>query len=102
MGTSLAILTLRHYRKELAIGRTKLSRIYHCQRLRFLSYLQAHLAIDGMSNEQDGSLERVPSDHIGPEYRSLNEKPKATVSKTLDLDNLQVLPQTPQLIALLT
>lgn len=55
-----------------------------------------------MSSKEDGSLERVPSDHIGPEYKSMDEKPKATVSKTLDLDNLQILPQTPQLIALLT
>lgn len=51
---------------------------------------------------QDGSLERVPSEHIGPSYRPKDEKPEATVSKTLNLENLQVLPQTPQLIALLT
>lgn len=55
-----------------------------------------------MGNQDGGALEEVPTKHLGPEYRPAEEKPKATVSKSLDLENLQVLPQTPQLIALLT
>lgn len=58
-----------------------------------------------MTGPQDAppdSLERVPTQHVGPEYKSTDEKPEATVSKDLHLDNLQILPQTPQLIALLT
>ena len=39
---------------------------------------------------------------IGPEYRSASQKPTATVSKEVPHENVHVLQQTPQLIALLT
>lgn len=39
---------------------------------------------------------------VGPNYRSESQKPSATVSTKLDLENVHILPQTPQLIALLT
>jgi len=43
-----------------------------------------------------------PSDCVGPDYRSKNEKPTATVSTPVPHPNVHILPQTPQLIALLT
>ncbi len=61
-----------------------------------------------MSQNKDGNkkpLEKVSSQtsqHVGPEYRSNNEKPEATVSQPVNLDNVHILPQTSQLIALLT
>ena len=40
---------------------------------------------------------------LGPEYRADKDKPKATVSCEVPAhDNVLILPQTPQLIALLT
>lgn len=44
----------------------------------------------------------TPSKPIGPDYRTESQKPMATVSKKVPHDNVHVLPQTPQLIALLT
>ncbi|KAG9745023.1 PRTase-like protein, partial [Aureobasidium melanogenum] len=44
----------------------------------------------------------APSQCLGPNYRAEGEKPTATVSKKVRHDNVHVLPQTPQLIALLT
>lgn len=43
-----------------------------------------------------------PAQGVGPTYRREDEKPTATVSKELPYENVHVLPQTPQLIALLT
>ena len=43
-----------------------------------------------------------PVQGVGPVYKPDEEKPTATVSKDLPYDNVHVLPQTPQLIALLT
>ena len=43
-----------------------------------------------------------PAQGVGPIYRPDGEKPTATVSKKLSYENVHVLPQTPQLIALLT
>lgn len=43
-----------------------------------------------------------PAQGVGPVYRPDGEKPTATVSRTLSYENVHVLPQTPQLIALLT
>ncbi|KAF2253658.1 PRTase-like protein [Trematosphaeria pertusa] len=43
-----------------------------------------------------------PQAPVGPEYRPATQKPKATVSTPLPHDNVHILPQTPQLIALLT
>ena len=64
------------------------------------------LGFVNMSNnliEPDGShLQKVPSQHLGPEYRPLDEKPEATVSTSVPQENVHVLAQTPQLIALLT
>ncbi|KAF2456828.1 uracil phosphoribosyltransferase-domain-containing protein [Lineolata rhizophorae] len=39
---------------------------------------------------------------VGPEYRPEGQKPTATVSTEVHFDNVTILPQTPQLIALLT
>jgi len=43
-----------------------------------------------------------PTQCVGPDYREDRFKPKATISQTVQHDNVHVLPQTPQLIALLT
>lgn len=43
-----------------------------------------------------------PVECVGPEYRPEEEKPKATISTKIEHDNVIVLPQTSQLIALLT
>ncbi|KAF4917885.1 Uracil phosphoribosyltransferase [Colletotrichum viniferum] len=43
-----------------------------------------------------------PTQCVGPLYRSESQKPSATVSTEMNLDNVIILPQTPQLIALLT
>lgn len=43
-----------------------------------------------------------PTRCVGPPYRSESQKPSATVSKPVEYDNVVTLPQTPQLIALLT
>lgn len=39
---------------------------------------------------------------LGPDYRSDSQKPAATISKDVPFDNVHVLLQSPQLIALLT
>lgn len=44
----------------------------------------------------------LPCQGVGPLYKPDGEKPTATVSQGVDYDNVHVLPQTPQLIALLT
>ena len=43
-----------------------------------------------------------PARGVGPLYRPDGEKPTATVSRNASYENVHVLPQTPQLIALLT
>lgn len=43
-----------------------------------------------------------PAQGVGPTYRSEDEKPTATVSKEVSYENVHILSQTPQLIALLT
>lgn len=49
------------------------------------------------------STPAAPARGVGPLYRSnTSENPKATVSTAVDFPNVTVLPQTPQLIALLT
>lgn len=45
-------------------------------------------------------METPPIQEVGPDHKM--ERPTATVSKKLDFENVHVLPQTPQLIALLT
>lgn len=44
----------------------------------------------------------APADSVGPDYRPKTEKPTATISTQISYDNVHILPQTPQLIALLT
>lgn len=44
----------------------------------------------------------APSQCLGPEYRPSTQRPTATVSTPLKQENVHILPQTPQLIALLT
>ncbi|KAF2205813.1 PRTase-like protein [Delitschia confertaspora ATCC 74209] len=48
------------------------------------------------------SQPEAPSQSVGPEYRPAEEKPTATVSTGVSHENVHILPQTPQLIALLT
>lgn len=43
-----------------------------------------------------------PTQTVGPDFRSQSEKPSATVSVEVPFENVHVLPQTPQLIALLS
>jgi uracil phosphoribosyltransferase len=43
-----------------------------------------------------------PALNVGPAYRPETEKPKATVSRPVPQENVHILSQTPQLIALLT
>ena len=49
-----------------------------------------------------GDEEKPPSKCLGPNYRADGDKPIATVSKQIAHENVHVLPQTPQLISLLT
>lgn len=44
----------------------------------------------------------APSQSVGPQYRPDGQKPTATVSTEVSHENVHILPQTPQLIALLT
>ncbi|KAK3308664.1 uracil phosphoribosyltransferase-domain-containing protein [Chaetomium strumarium] len=44
----------------------------------------------------------VPTQCVGPDYRSESQKPTAAVSVGVEFDTVTVLPQTPQLIALLS
>jgi hypothetical protein len=53
-------------------------------------------------NMSKESQTTAPSQSLGPEYRPATEKPTATVSKPVSHKNVHILPQTPQLIALLT
>ena len=39
---------------------------------------------------------------VGPVYRSEDQKPTAVVSTGVEFDTVTILPQTPQLIALLS
>lgn len=55
-----------------------------------------------MSQNTTKDLGRAPSKCVGPDYRSATEKPTATVSTEIPHDNVHILPQTPQLISLLT
>jgi hypothetical protein len=48
----------------------------------------------------NGQTSLAPSKCVGPEYKS--DKPTATVSTEIPHENVHILPQTPQLISLLT
>ncbi|KAK3638964.1 Uracil phosphoribosyltransferase, synthesizes UMP from uracil [Elasticomyces elasticus] len=52
--------------------------------------------------QTDGVTQRAPSENLGPDYKPTEQKPEATVSTKVSHDNVTILPQTPQLIALLT
>lgn len=56
----------------------------------------------GTSGDEVKDLGRAPSKCVGPEYKSSDEKPTATVSTEIPHDNVHILPQTSQLISLLT
>lgn len=43
-----------------------------------------------------------PTELVGPDYRPTSQKPEATVSTELSHANVHILPQTPQLLSLLT
>ena len=43
-----------------------------------------------------------PTQTVGPDFRSQNQNPSATVSVEVPFENVHILPQTPQLIALLS
>lgn len=45
---------------------------------------------------------QVPMRDVGPDYKPKEEKPTATVSTDISYENVHILPQTPQLIALMT
>ncbi len=44
----------------------------------------------------------APTQCVGPNYREEKEKPTAVVSAGVECDTVTILPQTPQLIALLS
>ena len=48
----------------------------------------------------NGQTSLAPSKCVGPEYKS--DKPTATVSTEIPHENVHILPQTPQLLSLLT
>lgn len=48
------------------------------------------------------SITQTPAKYVGPDYRPAEDKPTATVSIRVEHPNVHILPQTPQLIALLT
>jgi uracil phosphoribosyltransferase len=49
-----------------------------------------------------GNKSSAPTQCVGPDFKAQDQKPSATVSVKVDLENVHVLPQTPQLIALLS
>ncbi|KAI1106103.1 uracil phosphoribosyltransferase [Jackrogersella minutella] len=55
-----------------------------------------------MATESGNRPQAGPVQCVGPDYRSPSQKPIATVSTEVEHDNVVTLPQTPQLIALLT
>ncbi|KAI0012810.1 uracil phosphoribosyltransferase [Xylariaceae sp. FL0662B] len=55
-----------------------------------------------MATESGTHPQVGPTQCVGPDYRSPSQKPTATVSSKVEHNNVVTLPQTPQLIALLT
>jgi len=55
-----------------------------------------------MSGKSEFRPRLAPTQGVGPDYRTESQKPTATVSTGVEFENVTVLPQTPQLIALLT
>ena len=54
------------------------------------------------SQETKDTPQTGPTQCVGPNYRAESQKPTATVSTEVEYENVITLPQTPQLIALLT
>ena len=54
------------------------------------------------SQEAKDTPQTGPTQCVGPDYRTESQKPTATVSTEVEYENVITLPQTPQLIALLT
>ena len=50
----------------------------------------------------DAMTENPVKRDVGPDYVPKEEKPTATISTDIAYDNVLILPQTPQLIALMT
>lgn len=48
------------------------------------------------------SSKAAPTQSVGPDHKDIGQKPSATVSVAVPFDNVHVLAQTPQLIALLS
>ncbi|KAJ4306518.1 Uracil phosphoribosyltransferase, synthesizes UMP from uracil [Collariella sp. IMI 366227] len=48
------------------------------------------------------AVKPAPTQCVGPDYQSESQKPTAAVSTDVEFDTVTVLPQTPQLIALLS
>ena len=53
-------------------------------------------------SEQSEKSKVAPTRPVGPDYRAESQKPAATVSTPVDVETVTILPQTPQLIALLS
>lgn len=58
-----------------------------------------HRLVTMSSSPSPGPL---PSPCVGPDFQARGERPSATLSVSVGFDNVKVLPQTPQLIALLS
>ena len=52
--------------------------------------------------DHDIMTDNAPTKCVGPDFKDQDQKPSATVSTEVGIANVQVLPQTPQLIALLS
>ena len=55
-----------------------------------------------MANKPPNDSVVSPAHCVGPDYRPDEQKPTATVSTEIKSETVHILPQTPQLIALLT
>jgi hypothetical protein len=66
------------------------------------NHQEHHTAMASLSKDDLKNLGRAPSKCVGPEYKDSKDKPTATVSTEIHHDNVHILPQTPQLISLLT
>ena len=61
-----------------------------------------NLIDQNMSPKLPGASVVSPAHCVGPNYRPDEQKPTATVSTEVSYETVHILPQTPQLIALLT
>lgn len=68
----------------------------------YLSSLNGSFKMSTKTGDEASKPSPAPTQSVGPNYRPEKEKPRATVSKEPTQQNVTVLPQTPQLIALLT